>query len=48
LATKRSGKKEAEALLERASAIFSSRDMDEDAKDEFFQSMTNAFLTSYS
>ena len=36
--------KETEALLERASAIFNSRDLDEDAKGEFFQSMTNTFL----
>ena len=44
--SKSSGKKEAEALLERASAIFNSRDLDEDAKDEFFQSMTSAILTA--
>lgn len=38
------GKKEAEALLERASALFAGGDLDEDAKEEFFQSLTNAFL----
>lgn len=38
------GKNEAEALLERASALFAGGDLDEDAKEEFFQSLTNAFL----
>lgn len=40
------GKKEAEALLERASALFAGGDLDEDAKEEFFQSLTSAFLTA--
>ncbi|SMB81065.1 DNA-binding transcriptional regulator, XRE-family HTH domain [Desulfonispora thiosulfatigenes DSM 11270] len=40
------GKKEAETLLERASALFAGGELDEDAKEEFFQSLTNAFLTA--
>ncbi len=40
------GKKEAEALLERASALFAGGDLDEDAKEEFFQSLTHAFFTA--
>lgn len=40
------GKIEAEALLERASALFAGGDLDEDAKEDFFQSLTRAFLTA--
>lgn len=40
------GKKEAEALLERASALFAGGELDDDAKEEFFQSLTNVFLTA--
>jgi len=40
------GKKEAEALLVRASALFSGGDLDEESKDKFFQALTNAFLTA--
>ena len=40
------GKKEAEALLERATALFAGGDLDDEAKDEFFQSLINAFFTT--
>ncbi len=39
-------KKEAEALLVRASALFSGGDLDEESKDKFFRALTNAFLTA--
>lgn len=40
------GKKEAEALLVRASALFSGSDLDAESKDKFFRALTNAFLTA--
>lgn len=39
-------KEEAEALLVRASALFSGGDLDEESKDKFFQALTNSFVTA--
>ena len=40
------GKKDAEAILESASALLKSSTMNGDAKNRFFQALTTAFLTA--